>query len=259
MGAPPWRVAGTSIAGVRHANAGKPCQDRHQLHVTDAGALIAVVSDGAGSAALGGEGAALLCAHVVERLAAALEGKHDVSRAVLAAAVRAVRRGVRDAREAAVADGATRGADIAAYHATLVGAAMLPDKGGLFFHIGDGAALALRSGVPGWLLSPPSNGEYADTTYFFSDADWRRNLRFSLIDSGYDTIFVMSDGVTDLALSQRGGGTEPFLPFFEPIGKFLAGASREEGETALAATLDSAAVRERTTDDKTLVWATVAA
>ncbi len=45
------------------------------------------------------------------------------------------------------------------------------------------------------------------------------------------------------------------MPFFEPIGRFLAQASREEGEEALTATLDSEAVRARTADDKTLIWA----
>ena len=104
-------------------------------------------------------------------------------------------------------------------------------------------------------MSGPRNGEYADTTWFFTDEHWRRHLRFSTIDGGFDTIFVMPDGVTDLALLQREGAPEPFMPFFEPIGRYLAGASREQGEQALSATLDSAAVRERTTDDKTLLWA----
>ena len=73
----------------------------------------------------------------------------------------------------------------------------------------------------------------------------------SPIAPGCETIFVMSDGVTELGLK----GAEPFMPFFEPIARFLATATRAEGELALRATLDSEAVRERTHDDKTLVWA----
>jgi len=130
----------------------------------------------------------------------------------------------------------------------------IPGKGGLFFHIGDGAALAVASSER-WVLSPPSNGEYSHETYFFTEPNWRSNLRFKLIGPGYDTIFVMTDGVTDLGFRNQGGGPQPFMAFFEPIGRFLAGAERGEGETALGATLDTPAARERSTDDKTLVWA----
>ncbi|WP_188054664.1 MULTISPECIES: PP2C family serine/threonine-protein phosphatase [unclassified Sphingosinithalassobacter] len=255
-----WRMAGTSVAGARHAEAGEPGQDRHRLHATRSGALIAVASDGAGSAARGAEGAAMLCERIVARLELYFDAGFvkPCSRATLTGACRAVRRAVGEARAAVAAAGADEGLELAAFHATLVGAVMLPNGGGLFFHIGDGAALAIGAEGARWQLSPPSNGEYADTTYFFTDADWRRHLRFSLIGAGFDTIFVMTDGVTELALVQRDGVHEPFMPFFEPIGRYLAAAGREEGEQALSATLDSSAARARTPDDKTLLWARAA-
>jgi hypothetical protein len=250
---PPWRVAGTSVTGAYHAIKGDACQDRHRLQVTPGGVLIAVVSDGAGSARFGGEGAAILCEQMTASLARLFgKGKPKPSRALLRSTCRAVWAGVEAARAQVLAE-VPPDAGLFDYHATLVGAVALPGKGGLFFHIGDGAALAL--GGEGWLLSPPHNGEYSYETYFFTEPNWRRNLRFKLIAPGYDTIFVMSDGVTDVGLKQIGPALEPFMPFFEPIGRFLATASREEGEQALQATLDSEAVRERTNDDKTLIWA----
>lgn len=253
MELPAWRVAGSSVTGSAHASAGRKCQDRHRVEVTRKGLLIAVVSDGAGSAAFGGEGAALLCDHVAGALAALAEHETRIGRAGLLAACRAVCQGVASARSVASTLAAECGSGIEAFHATLVGAVMLPGAGGLFFHIGDGAALALGKG--GWTLSGPRNGEYADTTWFFTDPAWRKRLRFTRIGADAETVFVMSDGVTELGLKHNGGGTEPFMPFFEPIGRFLAQASREEGEQALTATLDSEAVRARTGDDKTLIWA----
>ncbi len=254
--AAPWRFAATSVAGPRHAAAGEPCQDSHVVTVTDSGALIAVVSDGAGSATFGAEGAAMICERVAARLQVAFDWGfvRNCSRSMLAGACRSVRDAVVDARESLVALATDRGASIGDFHATLVGVALLPGRGGISFHIGDGAALAVAADSR-WQMSPPANGEYADTTYFYTEPGWRGRLRFCRIEPGFETVFVMTDGVTDLALSKQGAQSEPHMPFFDPIARFLSGASREEGESALHATLDSPTMRERTSDDKTLVWA----
>ena len=253
MGKQVWRVAGTSVTGPRHADAGEPGQDRHRLVVTPGGVLIAVVSDGAGSARFAGEGATALCEHVAAALEKAFgKAKPKPGRALLLRTCRAVCAGIEAARIALEPEG--WGLALRDYLATLVGAVMIPGKGGLFFHIGDGAALAV-AGDGRWQLSPPHNGEYSYETYFFTDPDWRSNLRFKLVEPGYDTLFVMTDGVTDMGFKHNGAGPEPHMPFFEPIGRFLAGTGRAEGEQALQGTLDSEAARERSNDDKTLVWA----
>lgn len=260
---PAWLVAGTSVAGPRHAETGAACQDSHSLDVTAGGMLIAVASDGAGSARFGGDGAAILCEQVRRALSAQEPDAGETGtpwseRRGFAAAARAVVAAVEAAREEVAALARARGVGMAAFHATLVGAAVWPGEGGIFFHIGDGAALA-TDGRGAWHLSPPANGEYADTTYFFTQPDWRAHLRLSRIAMGFDTIFVMTDGVTDIALCHRDGRPEPFMPFFDPIARYLAANSREDGERALSATLDSGAVRARTGDDKTLLWAQVSA
>lgn len=258
MSAAPWRVAAASVTGAYHAFRGDACQDRYRLEVTAGGVLIAVVSDGAGSARFGGEGAAMVCEHVTSALARAIgRVRPRPSRGSLLKCCRAVRRGIEAARAQALNE-VPPDAGLYDYHATLVGAVVLPGKGGIFFHIGDGAALAVAADEGRWVMSEPSNGEYSYETYFFTEGNWRRNLRFKLIEPGFDTIFVMSDGVTDVGLKNHSSGPQPFMPFFEPIGRFLAGAGREEGEKALTATLDSDAVREKTNDDKTLVWAQAA-
>lgn len=255
MAKPAWRVAGTSVTGAYHSLKDEACQDRHLVHVTPGGVLIAIVSDGAGSARFGGEGAAMLCEAVSASLVRLIgRGKPKPSRTLLRKACKAVQLGVEFARARALTE-APADASLYDYHATLVGAAMIPGVGGLFFHIGDGAALAMRPGGEPWILSAPHNGEYSYETYFFTEPNWKRNLRFKLVSPGYDTIFVMTDGVTDLGLKTVAGEPQPFIAFFDPIGRYLATVSRDEGEAALAGTLDTPAARERSTDDKTLVWA----
>lgn len=247
-------MAAASVTGAFHAAANEANQDRHRLLTTPAGMLVAVVSDGAGSAPFGAEGAAAICDCIVGRLGSLFDGDPVCSRFALGSGVRAVRDAVRDARSQVARLAAARGCEISAFHATMVGAAMLPGGGGILFQIGDGAALAIAS-EDRWLLSAPANGEYAGTTFFYTEPDWRCRLRFQLVDPGFETVFLMSDGVTDLGLVRRGEASEAFMPFFAPIARFLSSADRERGEAALHATLDAAPARARSDDDKTLIWA----
>lgn len=252
-----WRIAAASVAGTSHSARGEACQDRHHVEVTAEGALIAIASDGAGSASHGGDGAAILCAAVAGSLRRhlMLDATAPCSRRSLAGLARSVREGVRGARAAALASAQDHEGALEDYHATLVGAVMLPGRGGVMFHIGDGAALAMRADGTRWALSAPRNGEFADTTYFFTEDRWWDSLRFAKIDADMDMLFVMTDGVTELGLTQDAQGSHPFMGFFRPIGHFLAGQDRATGEAALAETLSGPDICARTTDDKTLVWA----
>jgi hypothetical protein len=63
----------------------------------------------------------------------------------------------------------------------------------------------------------------------------------------------MTDGVTPFALAP--GGCAPYIPFLDPVTRFLLSHASAEGEKALANLLDSERIRPITTDDKTLVWA----
>ena len=139
------------------------------------------------------------------------------------------------------------------FHATLVGVIAGP-HGGVFFHIGDGAGCAtLLDDLSVKVMSLPENGEYANETYFFTRSDWKDHLRLNPFGPHFNLIALMSDGVTPFALEPGKSGPHP--PFFGPVSNFLAHHNREEGERALAATLERDAIRKITGDDKTLVWA----
>lgn len=245
-----WQTAGVSVTGSRHQRDAAPCEDRFRIEIGADGRLVAIVSDGAGSAKRGAEGAALICAAIAEAL---LVAPIDLSDAAMSAAQ--VAEAVMIAREAIEAAAGAASLAVDDYHATLVGALALPGVGGLFFHIGDGAGLAIDDELDRVAVSRPANGEYLDTTYFVTQPDWRDHLRIEPFDANHRTILLMTDGVTELGFAAAPGGGQPHMPFFRPICGFLAANDRGVAETALAATLDSESARARTSDDKTLVWA----
>lgn len=250
-----WKVASVSIAGFSHQTEGTPCQDAHTVTITPSGSLVAVLSDGAGSAARSAEGSRLLSDEVVANIVARLSEIEPTKAARLEESV--VRRWVEDAVESIRARLATlaasNGDSLRDFHATLLGVVAGADSG-VFFHVGDGAGCATNlQDVSVGIVSGPENGEYASETYFVTQDDWRDHLRLTSFTSKHDVIALMSDGVTPFALTQ--GASAPFPPFFDPLSKFLAEHSREDGEQAIATILERDAIRKITGDDKTLVWA----
>ena len=72
--------------------------------------------------------------------------------------------------------------EILNFSATVVGVFYHRDKG-VFFHIGDGAGIAVHSVKPlDYTLSHPVNGRFSCETYFYTMNNWRSNLRFTKIN-----------------------------------------------------------------------------
>jgi hypothetical protein len=150
------------------------------------------------------------------------------------------------------------GALLGDFNATLVGCAAWPD-GGLFFHIGDGTAVALDSGSLDVLgMSPPENGEFAEQTFFYTADAWRDHLRFTPMPAGADLVALMSDGTMTFAIASN--RREVDRRFFVPVTKYLLrdDVSTESGAAALHSTLASPGACRVTHDDKTLLWAHLA-
>jgi hypothetical protein len=243
--------------------------------------MFAAVSDGAGSAARSDEGAAHLVRTVVKacRDHAQVDTPPRVGawRSVVEEAVRTARntlpaspqripaaRGLRPAyRDAGRAAEAIRTARVATvrdperapFHATLVGAVVHAERGGFFFHIGDGAGIACQ--VPDWdeavAVSPPANGAYAGETYFFTLPAWRQHLRFTPIPHNADLITLMTDGATAFAMRQNPPAFDP--NFIEPVTRYLDQVDPASGAEALSGTLRSDDVQTITRDDVTFLWA----
>jgi hypothetical protein len=218
--------------------------------------LAAVVSDGAGSAARAAEGSRLVATSVVEAL---ITKGPQVSKFGggwlkdrIQAALIDVRQDLRD-----------RG-PLADFHCTLVGVLIGP-PGGVFIHIGDGAALASKvapardeagkddCGITLWnelTVSPPENGSYSNETFFVTEDDWDKHLRKTILPGEADLIVLMSDGAMPFVLQQD----RPFCPFVEPlIGELLRVQNQEARDALLEDYLSQPENDAVTDDDKTLV------
>ena len=144
-----WRYAAASSLGTSHAKLDAACQDAHacEILLTTAGEpiLVAVVADGAGSAARSGEGADLACSLVLEEVRALCErsGLAALSRDLVLDWL------LRFQSEIGVRAGA-EGLTPRDFACTLVAAVVARDQAS-FFQIGDGAILAGQAGIGGHL------------------------------------------------------------------------------------------------------------
>jgi hypothetical protein len=123
-----------------------------------------------------------------------------------------------------------------------------------FAQIGDG--VIVFNGDAGYELAFwPDNGEYANTTRFLTDDDYRKHLRIETVTRQISELAVMTDGLQMLALDFKGARVHD--RFFEPLFRTVRNNPNEEAlRTSLLEFMDSKRVNERTDDDKTLLLAT---
>jgi hypothetical protein len=231
VGLATWRALGASVAGAGHRARGVGCEDASAVSVTDDGALLIAVADGAGSAPRASEGSTRAVAAAMEALRSGAE---------LCAVMHAARQSLEP-----VAAGERLG-DLA----TTLLVVRATSAGIETAQVGDGA-IVLRRGDALEVVAPDEKGEYLNETVFLTSAGWLDALRVDTVPSdGVDAIAVLTDGLQLVALDLRTG--KPHPPFFAPL--FSCGA--DDGDVAqLVAFLGSDRVGERTDDDVTLVVA----
>ena len=239
------RALATSITGPLHEARNMPCQDCFRY--TNKGKnFVAVVSDGAGSAKFGKIGARIICETIGDLLANAdfANIRHAIINAIEVSRSKLLRHRFNKTKdEEGIND----------FAATLVGTVCLGKKG-IFFHIGDGAALALDEHNPeNFVASRPENGFFSCETYFYTMDDWKENLRFTAFENA-DAIFLMSDGVTSFAFSKDFRRIEK--KFIYPIHEYLSKETQKaRAIRALNNTLNTPDAKRLNNDDKTLFWA----
>ena len=253
-----WKIGGVSIAGFSHLEEDIPCQDAHAFRIKDDGQMIAAVADGAGSAHLSHIGAQAFVDTVVSRIYHQLSlEKFDPQRIAswIVTSVNETRDQLIRHGDELQGDRRLRSPKLSDFAATLIVVVANLD-GGAFFHVGDGAGTAFTLVNNAEVtVSKPHNGEYANETYFLTMDDWESYLRITpFIEKNADTILLMSDGVTPMAMS-KGCATPEFEKFVNPVVKFLNANDKETGEAGVASELSADGVRKITGDDKPLLWA----
>jgi hypothetical protein len=215
--------------------------------------LVAVVADGAGSAARADEASRLACAGFVEQVRAFVSGGGrlaQVDRHIAATWLQIVAAILRDRAE-------EEGRAVRDFASTLI-AALVDDAVSIYIQVGDGCMVVAGDGVPQdycWIFWP-DNGEYINQTYFLTDQQMIDRFLFERANSRVGRVAVFSDGLQPIALhfaskSVHAGFFTPMFAALENLPNgFLLGRS-----DALAAFLGSERVNSRTDDDKSLVLA----
>jgi serine/threonine protein phosphatase PrpC len=248
-----WRWAGACAIGTSHVKAKLECQDRAGCRTYETGfgpTIVAVVSDGAGSAGEAAHGASITCMEFHRRAGAYLRGGGAVA-AIDAGLAADWIDSIRDRINAAAHSGGLRPRE---YAATLV-ALIANDQHGVVIHIGDGAVVVRSRETHEWSVpSWPFHGEYASTTRFITD-DPQAQLAVVPIDSEIDRFTVFSDGIENLVLDYR-ERIAP-APFFErllqPVASWEGSGRSRKLSKHLRDYLGSEKVCEVTDDDKTLI------
>lgn len=243
-----WRVIGTSVVGASHQKLQIPCQDYCGYQFCILGServLVIAIADGAGSATASDIGSQETVEHLLGQIANCGLGLIEVDEEIAAG-------WIQNAREHLDNVAAERELPVRDFACTLL-FAILADSQAVFCQVGDGGWVVKSNGVyktATW----PSGGEYANQTTFITSPEWRAVMQFSVLRELISAVAGFSDGLQNVALHFASRSAHP--PFFDSKFKALDGT---EDETSLRAPLmeflSSAALAERTDDDKTLVLA----
>lgn len=254
----PWRYIAAAQIGTSHIKAGTPCQDSYRCEfVTGKGGeeyLIAIASDGAGSAKHSDEGSAQTCGLFVRALSAYLSagGEWPIPRDYFVQCVRELQ-----AVFAAMA--AEAGTTEREYACTLVLAVTGPG-GTAFLQIGDGAIVYASRSMPSNFAAAfwPERGEYANQTTFITSPEALESLQHEFLDEEVDEIAVFTDGIQNLVLDYR--QQMAHSPWFDRMFTAVRSLNEPGYSAALSEKLDAFLagkdVNARTDDDKTLILAT---
>lgn len=252
-----WRYAAASVAGSSHVAVGAGCQDAHRCAIIvgpdDTSVLVAIVSDGAGSAEQGATGSALVTASLMYQIGAWLAGGGTVKTLQQTT----VAEWVDGVRETIAAEAGSANLPMRAYAATLL-LVLTDDHNAAFAQIGDGAIVTADASGDWGCGFWPQRGMFANQTYFVTDDGAQTNMQFAQRLQPVMDFAVFSDGLERVLLNMA--EHRPHAPAFDKMLQPLRAADGTGHITplsdALMRYLGTPAIASRTDDDVTLVIAT---
>jgi protein phosphatase 2C-like protein len=251
-----WRFASATVIGTSHVKSGTPCQDHYLCRVFRNGAddpIIAIaVSDGAGSATRGEDGATITCASLIDQAELFLARNRNL----MSVTEQDVHEWL-DAVRKAIADRASdAGNEVRDYGCTML-FALVGVEAAVFLQIGDGVIVVNDQEATWSWVFWPERGEFANTTFFVTDAAVANHLRFEQRQGSIDEVALLSDGIEALVLHYASRTVH--APFFDrmfgPVRRSKVIGEDLALSQDLESYLSSPAILERTDDDKTLVLA----
>ncbi|MBR1756570.1 MAG: protein phosphatase 2C domain-containing protein [Alphaproteobacteria bacterium] len=241
------RTVATSLRGAWHKAKNLPCQDCCRSK-TKNNKLVAVVSDGAGSAKYSSIGARIVCETLCDLLVNSdmAHIEKDVIKAITVARDKLILHRLNKSKTAT---------GLVDFSATLVGVFYQQNRG-IFFHIGDGAGIAFKQGdYSDFVISEPENGAFSCETYFYTMTDWQSCLRFTPF-ADKNRLMLMTDGVTGFVFSDDFYRIRQ--AFLLPVVDYLEKEERSTyAEKVLRNTLEDKKAQRLNADDKTIFWAKI--
>lgn len=255
-----WKYTYTSVIGTSHQKINTPCQDSSKCNVIEDSkgekVLVAVVSDGAGSAKFSDQGSSLACSLFLKEVTKYLSEDKvvtDLGRAFIENWLDTFQEEIKSiAKDLEVS---TR-----EFACTFV-AAIVGNDYAAFFQVGDGAIVLLDPDLESiednysWIFWP-DKGEFENTTYFITDPMVKRNIHFDVLNRSVDEVSLFTDGIQHLTLHYQSQTVHN--PFFKPMFNVLRKVEKDSLDKlnlSLVKFLNSERVNEKTDDDKTLLLA----
>lgn len=216
--------------------------------------MLAVASDGAGSAPRSAEGASMAVEQFLEDIGPAVVDDPELAfldRPYVVSWLQKLRNSI---DEVSTASGC-RADDFAC---TFLAAVVGPTRTA-YIQLGDGAIVVAGSEANeySWVFWP-QHGEFANSTNFVTQNDFESAVEVETTDAPVNEVAIFTDGIERLVLDMQAKTVHS--PALIPIFGWLSGLDprTEIGgpAAALVAFLGSGRVNDRTDDDKTLVMAT---
>jgi len=249
-----WKHVSLSVTGKSHIERNEPGQDycrAGDVRLGDRDFFIGLAADGAGSTSCGGEGAEITCESLFDSIVSAIRDHGDV----VSFTDEDIVAWITTARDAISARAGEKSQRVKEYACTVLGIVAARDKT-ILFQIGDGC-MVTGDGTGYLPVFWPEQGEYANTTYFLTDDDFRDHIKTEHREQTPVEIAMFTDGLQNLVLQYASRSVH--AGFFRP----LFAALRNETEcspAALSSYLKTLLTREdvnaRSDDDKTLILAT---